>query len=53
MAIGATSSSFKDFVNIIILKIITSRGSKYDWGTKKRTVFFIFSGPLHLKHVVI
>ncbi len=39
MAIGATSSSFKDFVNIIVLKFITSRRSKYGWGTKKDRLF--------------
>jgi hypothetical protein len=39
MAIGATSSSFKDFVNITVLEFITSRGSKYGWGTKKDRLF--------------
>jgi hypothetical protein len=48
MAIGATSSSFKDFVNILILKIITSRGSEYGWGTKKDRLLLHLVEPLNL-----
>jgi hypothetical protein len=46
MAIGVTSSSFKDFVNILILNVITSRGSEYGWGTKKDRLLLHLIDPL-------